>query len=163
MPFYFRFQRIFQQLLRKYLRYLTLSRYAFNLISEGLPLIYMLFKYISPKIGEILLNIQNQQQEDLVRRQNLFRGIARLILSLARVFQPRISLFEFYNNGIIILINRLLPCFIIILENNSAPRIISRNEIYTFIKPFIIDMLIFYNNFFLSNLRAILSIRDYLR
>ena len=89
--------------------------------------------------------------------------MARLILSLARVPQPRIGSFEFHNNGTITLTNRLLPCSIIILENNSAPRIISRNETYTSTEPFITDILIFYNDFFLSNPRAISSIGDYLR
>jgi hypothetical protein len=56
-----------------------------------------------------------------------------------------------------------LSSFIIILENDNALRIISRNEIYTFIKPFITNMLTFYNDFFFSNPRAILSIKDYLK
>jgi hypothetical protein len=160
MPFYFRFWRMFQRSLRKYLRYPTLSRYAFNPIGEGLPTAYMLFEYIGPETGEILSDTWNQQREDPVRRQNLFRGMARLILSLARVPQPRIGSFEFHNNGTITLTNRPLPCSIIILENDGAPRTISRNETYTSTEPFVTDMLTFHDGFFLSNPRAVSSMGD---
>jgi len=86
----------------------------------------------------------------------------RLILSLARVPQPRIGSFEFHNNSTITLTNRPLSCSTIILENDNASRTILRNETYTSTEPFVTDMLIFYDDFFLSNLRTVLSIGDYL-
>jgi len=120
----------------------------------------MLFEYIGPETGEILSNVWNQQREDLVWRQNLFRGMARLILSLAHIPQPRIGSFEFHNNGTITLTNRPLSCSTIILENDGAPRTIPRNETYTSTESFVTDMLTFHDNFFLSNPRAISSIED---
>lgn len=151
---------MFQRSLRRYLRYPTLSQYAFNPIGEGLPTAYMLFAYIGPETGEMLSDTWNQQREDPVRRQNLFRGMARLILSLARVPQPRIGAFEFHNNGTITLTNRPLSCSIIILENDGAPRTISRNETYTSTEPFVTDMLTFHDDYFLSNPRAVSSMGD---
>jgi hypothetical protein len=160
MPFYIRFWRRLQRSLRKYLRYPTLSQYASNPTGERLTTAYMLFEYIGPETGEVLSDTWNQLREDPVRRQNLFRGMARLILSLARVPQPRIGSFEFHNNGTITLTNRPLSCSTIILENDGAPRTISRNETYTSTEPFVADMLTLHDDFFLSNPRAVSSMGD---
>jgi len=160
MPFYFRVWRMFQRSFRKYLRYPTLSQYASHPTRERLSTAYMLFEYIGPERGEVLSDTWNQQREDPVRRQNLFRGMARLILSLARVPQPRIGSFEFHKNGTITLTNRPLPCSVIILENDGAPRTIPRHETYTSTEPFVADMLTFYDDFFLSNPRAVSSMGD---
>jgi hypothetical protein len=120
----------------------------------------MLYEYIGPETGEVLSDIWNQQREDPVWKQNLFRGMARLILSLARIPQPRIGSFEFQNNGTITLTNRPLPCSVVILENDGASRTISRNETYTSTEPFVSDMLTLHDEFFRSNPRAVSSMGD---
>jgi hypothetical protein len=151
---------MFERSFRKYLRYPHLSQYAFSPTCLHLPTTYMLLEHIGPDIGEELADIWDADREDPVRRQNLFRGMARIMVSLARIPQPRIGSFEFHNNGTITLTNRPLPCSIIILENDGAPRTISRNETYTSTEPFVADMLKFYDDFFLTNPNAVSSMGD---
>jgi len=127
---------------------------------RGIPFCIYAVEYIGPETGEMLSDTWDQLRQDPFRRQNLFRSMARIILSLARVPQPRIGSFKFHNNGIITLTNRPLPCSMIILENDGAPRTISRNETYTCTEPFVADMLTFHDNFFLSNPRAVSSMGD---
>lgn len=160
MPFYLRLWRMFQRSSRNYLRYPTLSQYVLSPTHLRLPTAYMLLEYIGPDKGEMLSDTWDRHRSDLVRRQKLFRGMARLILSLARIPQPRIGSFQFHNNGTITLSNRPLPCSIIILENEGAPRTISRNETYTCVEPFVADILTFHDNFLLSNLNAAHSTED---
>ncbi len=160
MPFYLRLWRIFQRSSRNFLRFPALSQYALSPTHLRLPTAYMLLEYIGPNKGEMLSDTWDKHRRDPVRRQKLFRGMARLILSLARIPQPRIGSFQFHNNGTITLSNRPLPCSIIILENDGAPRTISRNETYTSTEPFVADILTFHDNFFLSNLNAAHSTED---
>lgn len=103
----------------------------------------------------MLSNTWGKQREDLGRRKRLFQGMARLILSLARVPQPRIGSFQFNSNCTITLTNRPLTCSMAILENDGTPRIIQRSETYTSTEPFVSDMLTFHDNRFLSNLNAV--------
>lgn len=120
----------------------------------------MLLERIGPNTGEILSDTWNEYRKEPVRRQNLFRDMARLMLSLARIPQPRKGSFEFHNNGTITLTNRPLSCSVIILENNGAPRTIPRNETYTSTEPFVADMLTFQDDFFLANPNAVSSMGD---
>jgi len=151
---------MFQRFSRNLLRYPALSRYAPSPTYLRLPTAYMLLEYIGHDKGEVLSNTWDRHRRDPVRRQKLFRGMARLILSLARIPQPRIGSFQFHNNGTITLSNRPLPCSIIILENEGAPRTISRNETYTCTEPFVSDILTFHDNFFLGNPNAAHSTED---
>jgi len=52
----------------------------------------MLPENIGSDIGEELLNTWDEHREDPVRRQNLFQGMARVILSLARSSSIRTAL-----------------------------------------------------------------------
>ncbi|KAF4629963.1 hypothetical protein G7Y89_g8178 [Cudoniella acicularis] len=160
MPFYFRFWRKLQRYFGNYLQYPYLSQYAFSPTCLRLPTAYMLLEHIGPDIGEELADIWKEHRKDSMRRQNLFRGMARVMLSLARIPQPRIGSFEFHYNGTITLTNRPLPCSVIILENDGAPRTISRNETYTSTEPFVTDMFKFYNDFFLASPNAVSSMGD---
>jgi len=108
----------------------------------------------------MLSNTWNQHREDPVRRQNLFRGMARIILSLASISQPRIGSFRFHNDGTITLTNRPLSCAMIILENDCAPRMIQENDTYTCTEAFVSDMLNFHENRFLNNQNAVNSKSD---
>ncbi|TVY80836.1 hypothetical protein LSUE1_G004210 [Lachnellula suecica] len=160
MPFYSRFWRRLQRCFRNYFRYPHLSQYAFSPTSLRLPTAYMLLEHIGPDIGEELSDTWNELRKDPVQRQNLFRGMARVMLSLARIPQRRIGSFEFHNNGTITLTNRPLPCSVIVLENDGAPRTISRNETYTSTEPFVADMLKLYDDFFLTSPNAVSSMGD---
>ncbi|KAH9211699.1 hypothetical protein DL95DRAFT_426991 [Leptodontidium sp. 2 PMI_412] len=153
-PFYIRLWRMFQRRLRNLLRCHTLSPYSAHLTSQRLSATYIILEYISPNTGQMLSSTWEKHRKDLFYRQNLFQGMARLILSLANIPQPRIGLFQFHTNGTITLTNRPLPYSIVILENKSALRTIQRNETYTYTKPFVTDMLTLHKNSFLSNPNA---------
>ncbi|KAH8651802.1 hypothetical protein BGZ60DRAFT_497399 [Tricladium varicosporioides] len=160
MPFCVRFWRKLQRYFRNALQYPHLSQYAFSPTCLRLPTAYMLLEHIGSDIGEELSNTWDEHREDPVRRQNLFQGMARVILSLARIPQPRIGSFQFHNNGTITLTNRPLLSSVIILENDGASRTISRNETYTSTEPFVADILTFHDDSFLSNPNAVISMGE---
>ncbi|KAK3685286.1 hypothetical protein B0T22DRAFT_529330 [Podospora appendiculata] len=101
-----------------------------------------------------------ERRGDPVRRQRLFQGMARAILSLARVPQPRIGSFEFRPDGTVTLTSRPWPCCVAILENGGAPRIMPRGETYTCVEPFVADMLAFHDESFLTNKNAVFDASD---
>ena len=121
----------------------------------------MILEYIGPDTGQVLSNnTWEKHRNDPRRRQNLFRGMSRLMLSLANIPQPRIGSFQFNPDGTITLTNRPLPCSVIILENDGALRTIQRNETYTCTEPFVADMLALHENSFLSNPNAVYDAKD---
>jgi hypothetical protein len=77
MPFYVRFWRKLQRYFRNYFRYPTLSQYVSRPTCPRLPTAYMLLERIGPNTGEILSDTWNEYRKEPVRRQNLFRGMAR--------------------------------------------------------------------------------------
>jgi hypothetical protein len=114
----------------------------------------MILEYISPDMGQMLSSTWEKHQNDPSRRQKLFRGMARLMLSLASIRQPRIGSFQFHANGTVTLTNRPLTCSVVILENEGALRTVQRNETYTCTEPFVADLLTLHDNSFLSNPNA---------
>ena len=144
-----------QRHLRNLLRCNTLSPYTAHPTNQQLSAAYIILEYIGLDTGQMLSSTWEKHRNDPFRRQNLFRGMARLMLSLANIPQPRIGSFQFNANGTITLTNRPLPCSIIILENEGAQRTIQRNEIYTCTEPFVADMLTLHKNSFLSNPNAV--------
>ena len=146
--------------LRNLLRCHTLSPYTAHPTNQQLSAAYMILEYIGPDTGQMLSSTWKKHRNDPFRRQNLFRGMARLMLSLANIPQPRIGSFQFNAEGTITLTNRPLPCSIIILENEGAQRTIQRNETYTCTEPFVADMLTLHENSFLSNPNAVYGAED---
>jgi hypothetical protein len=116
---------------------------------------YIILDYIKPKVGTMLSNSWSQHMGDPVRRENLFHGLARIMLSLARIPFPRIGSFQFHDDGTLTLTNRPLSCSLIILENNGAKRIIERDQTYTTIEPYISDLLTCHDNRFLTQPNAV--------
>jgi len=111
---------------------LSRPQYFSHIISHPtiyeLPTAYMLLKHVSSDGSQMLSNTFQKQIGDPIRRRRLFKGIARLMLLLAYIPQPRIGLFRFYNNGTITLTNRPLSCTIMILENDGTPTTIQPND-----------------------------------
>jgi hypothetical protein len=151
---------MFQRHLRNLLRCHTLSLYTLHPTSQRLSTAYMILEYIGPNTGQMLSSSWEKHRNDPFRRQNLFRGMARFMLSLANIPQPRIGSFQFHTDGSISLTNRPLPCSVIILENDGALRTIQKNETYTCTEPFVADMLTLHENSFLSNPNAAYDAED---
>ena len=82
------------------------------------------------------------------------------MLSLANIPQSQIGLFQFYTNKIILLTNRPLSYFVIILENDNILKTIQKNKIYIYTELFVIDMLRLYKNSFFNNLTAVYNTKD---
>lgn len=73
--------------------------------------------------------------------ENLFHGISRIMLSLARATQPNIGSLRFNDSGSITVETRPLLCANTILESEGAPRVLDRT--YETTGSFIDDLLRF--------------------
>ncbi len=136
------FARVIRQLrrcLHRVLRLPLLSHYVRNPPSHPVPSPYLLLEYIGPETGRMLSQTFATHRGDKARRQRLFKGIAQIMLSLARVPQTRIGSFQFHNDGTVTLTNRPLSCSMMILENEGAPQTIPRGETYSCTDAFVSD------------------------
>ncbi|KAH8723918.1 hypothetical protein GQ44DRAFT_740665 [Phaeosphaeriaceae sp. PMI808] len=142
-PFYVRFANIVRRRLLTFLRYPLVSQYTCNPAVHSLHTGYMILEFIGPSKGKMLSD-----------SKNLYRDMARLILSLARVPQLRIGSFRYHDDGTVSLSNRPLSCSAIILENDGALRTMQRSDTYTCTDAFVSDMLTFHDHRFLSQPNA---------
>ncbi|KAM7212978.1 hypothetical protein V8F06_011632 [Rhypophila decipiens] len=152
-PFYVRIARILQRCLRRCLGYSTvLSRYVLNLPTSGyqLPTAHMLLEHIGPGIGEMLSNTWDAERNNPVKRHTLLRGLAMLLVSLARVPQPRIGSFRFNDDCTVSLSNRPLTCSVMLWENSNMPRTIERDCTYSCANPYVSDLITSQDSMFLS-------------
>lgn len=115
----------------------------------------MILEYLGPETGQMLSDTFQMQREDEARRQRLFRGLSRIMISLARVPLARIGSFQFNDNGTVTLTNRPLSCSMIILENDGATRTMPRNDTINCTDAFVSDMLTFHDHRFLSQPNAV--------
>lgn len=122
---------------------------------HNIPAAYMLLEHIGPSTGQMLSKTWNEHRQDPRLRQTLFRGIAHLIISLARLPQQRIGAFHFNNDCTVTLSNRPLTCTMMILENNGAPRTVERDTTYTYTEPFVSDLIELHDRSFLSDPNAV--------
>ena len=143
-------------------KYPILSQYSPNTIhhSLSLPSAYMLLEYIDPESGQMLSGTWNKHRHDPARRQRLFRGMSKIMLSLARLPQLQIGSFQFSHDGTISLRNRPLSCSVMILENDGAPRTMQTNDTYNSTDAFVSEMITFHDHRFLSQPNAIYSEDD---
>ncbi|PKS08632.1 hypothetical protein jhhlp_005019 [Lomentospora prolificans] len=132
-----------------------LSRYISHPTMHRLSTPYMLLEDVSSDTSEMLSNTWDEHRTDPARRKRLFRGIAQLMLSLARVPQPRIGSFRFHDDGSVTLTNRPLICSTMILENDGTPRTIQRNNTYLSTDAFVADLFNFHDKRFLSHPNAV--------
>lgn len=105
-------------------------------------------------------------------RETLFRGIANVILSLAKMPQPRIGSFCFNDDCTITLTNRPLLTADVILESDGNPRSMEPGGTYTCTEPFVSDLISLHDNRLLhdrsaaddeSDCRAQMAVRAMLR
>lgn len=146
MSSFTRATRYIRRLLRRMLRRQTLlSRYVGHPGTRHLSAAYMLLEDVGSDRSQMLSNTWDEHREDGSRRRNLFRGIARVMLSLARVPQRRIGSFHFNDDGTITLANRPLMSSIAILENDGTPRALQKGRTYAATDSFVSDVLGFYD------------------
>ena len=94
-------------------------------------------------------------REDEAHRLRLYRGMSRIMISLARIPQARIGSFRFNENGTVTLNNRPLTCSMVISENDGATRTVQKHDTFTCTDAFVSDMLTFHDQRFLSQPHAV--------
>ncbi|KPA38311.1 aminoglycoside phosphotransferase, partial [Fusarium langsethiae] len=149
-PLYLRLFHKFQRRLNHLLHRDMPSCYNLHPSRHYLPTAYMLLEHIGPDVGEMLSNTWPRHFNDLDRRERLFRGVARVMLSLARVPQPRIGSFQFHDDCYVRLTNRPLICSMMIFENGGALRAVERTETYSCTESFASGMISYQDNHFIS-------------
>lgn len=116
----------------------------------------MLLEYIGPEIGQMLSATWETHKGEPMRNKRLFRGIARLMLSLARTPQSRIGSWRFNSDdGTISLTNRPLMCSTMIFENSGTPRTIQEDQTFCCTDSFVSDTLTLHDEYFRHNPHAV--------
>lgn len=152
-------QRVYHRLWRCIYRSLglpLLSNYTRNISAPAIGTAYSILEYMGPEVGQMLSLTWAQHGNDVARRGRLYHGIARIMLSLARIPQPRIGAYRFdTSNGTITLTNRPLMCSAIIMENSATPRTIQPRKTYQCVESFTSDMLTLHDNYLLHQPHAV--------
>lgn len=138
-----------------------LSRYTYHPnAAYKLPSAYLLLEDVNTPDNQVLRKTWAVQREEPGRQQNLFRGLARIMLSLARVPLPRIGAFSFRDDGTIALVNRPLDCSMAIFENENTPRAIPCSQTYSGTEAYVADLFRLHTQRFLSHPNAVFNERD---
>ncbi|OAA60582.1 hypothetical protein SPI_05706 [Niveomyces insectorum RCEF 264] len=155
-PLYTRLCHAFRKWIRRVLGLPLLSSYTRNASAPAVGAAYLLLEHIGPETGQMLSNTWAKHRNDAQRRERLFRGMARIILSLSRLPQPRIGSFCFNPmDSTLTLTNRPLTCAMVLLENSGTPRAIQPAQVYQTADTFAADMLTLYDNHLLHNPHAV--------
>ncbi|WXC50847.1 hypothetical protein QX201_010548 [Fusarium graminearum] len=143
------------------LRYPVLSDYVRDKAAPAVGTAYMLLEYIGPETGEMLSLTWFDHWSDTARRKNLFAGMSRIMLSLARVPQQKIGSFRFNTlDCTIALSNRPLMCSLAIFEQQGTPRTIRQDQVYQNTDSFVSDMLTLHDNHLIHNPHAVRDEED---
>lgn len=96
--------------------------------------------------GEMLSDTFSAFKNDQGRRQNLFRDLSRILLSLGKMPQSRIGSFTIDHQGFISLSNRPLTLRLHWLENEGIPTDIGRQTTYSTVESYVLDLLSYHDN-----------------
>ncbi|RSL67600.1 hypothetical protein CEP51_012642 [Fusarium floridanum] len=155
-PTYLRIYHTIWQWIYRAFRYPLLSSYSRNPTTRSLGISYMLLEYIGPETGKMLSLTWEQHLNDVDRRTRLFRGMTRIMLSLARLPHSRIGSFKFNtHDGSVSLSNRPLTSTMMIFENSGTPRTIEPFQLYQSTDRFAADMLTLHDCHLLHNPHAV--------
>ena len=120
----------------------------------------MVIDYIETADAEMLSSTWETKRQDEHARTNLFHGLSRIMLALAKIPLQRIGSFTMDNQGVISLTNRPLRLQLHQLENEGIPTDISRGTTYTSVEPFLLDILACHNSRLRHQLNAVNSEAD---
>ncbi|KAF5227862.1 hypothetical protein FAUST_11482 [Fusarium austroamericanum] len=160
-PIYTRLWRKAWKWIYRSLGYPVLSDYIRDKAAPVVGSAYMLMEHIGPEIGKMLASTWFDHLSDTARRKNLFTGIARTMLSLARIPQQHIGAFRFNTlDCTIALSNRPLTCTVAVFEQQGAPRTIPEDRVYQNTDSFASDMLTLHDNYLLHDPHAVRNKAD---
>jgi hypothetical protein len=106
---------------------------------------YTLVDWIENENEQMLSNVFNQPHTE-AQTQNLYRNMARIFISLAKIPQPRIGSWTINNEGQLTLSNRPLFCHLQRLEDWDIPSGIARDTTYTSADSLHLDLLTGHDN-----------------
>jgi hypothetical protein len=158
--FFSRILRRFWRSVYRFFQWPLLSSYVPSLPRLHVPSAYLLLEYLGPEVGRTLTETFNIDQGNEDQRSRLFTGISRILLSLARVPQPRIGSFRFNQDGTVELANRPLSCSMMMLENDDASRTIQKDETFSCTDVYASEIISFHDNRFLSQPNAVYNEQD---
>ncbi|KAL2257700.1 hypothetical protein VTK26DRAFT_9280 [Humicola hyalothermophila] len=155
-PWYIRLWHSLRRRMYRLLGHALLSSYTRDPYTPAVSTAYMLLEHIGPETGQMLSATWEQHRHDTRRQTRLFHGIARIMLSLARLPQPHIGSFRFNSSdGTVTLTNRPLISTITIFENSGTPRTIQPFQLYQSPDAFASDMLTLHDNYLLHYRHAV--------
>ncbi|PYH74510.1 uncharacterized protein BO88DRAFT_439965 [Aspergillus vadensis CBS 113365] len=102
---------------------------------------YLLMEYVGNTDTVMLSESWDKSRHDHKRRSNLFRGLSRIIISLAQSPFNRIGSLTMNNQGNIKLTNRPLTLRLHQLENESIPTNVDRDLTYSTSDSYYMDLL----------------------
>ncbi|KAF2150709.1 hypothetical protein K461DRAFT_314663 [Myriangium duriaei CBS 260.36] len=100
---------------------------------------YLIIEHVDQ--GKMLSESWKEHRSDPDKRENLFRGLSRIMLSLAKCPLPRIGSWTMDDQGLITLTNRPLAKNYHMRENARIPTNIPRALTYTSTLPYYMDLL----------------------
>ncbi|KAL2760844.1 hypothetical protein ACRALDRAFT_2131068 [Sodiomyces alcalophilus JCM 7366] len=111
---------------------------------QGLPdLGYLIIEHVD---GRMLSETWKDHRFDPKRRATLFRGLSRVMLSLAKRPLPRIGSWTLDEQGALVLANRPLTLLLHQQENLHIPTEIPRTLTYTSAEPYYLDLIACHDN-----------------
>ncbi|TAQ88602.1 hypothetical protein B7494_g3062 [Chlorociboria aeruginascens] len=144
VPFLTRSKWYIKRMLLSWLRFSAPCRYVCRRYPDTLKTGYIIISYITN--GSMLSSSWKTLCHDKTRRSNLFRGLARITLSLNKSPLPRIGSLTLNHQGVITLANRPLTLQLQTLENENIPSAISRSSTYSTVDLYLLDLLMCHNN-----------------
>ncbi|KAE8152358.1 hypothetical protein BDV25DRAFT_69954 [Aspergillus avenaceus] len=123
---------------------------------------YILVEYIEGTTGEMLSSTWKKRHNDTQLRTNLFRDLARILLSVSQLSLPKIGSLVIDHSGFLQLINRPLSLEIQDLENERIPTHIARDYTYSTVGSYITDILGVHDSRLINQPNAINDSGDYL-
>ncbi|OAA63599.1 hypothetical protein SPI_03762 [Niveomyces insectorum RCEF 264] len=123
---------------------------------------YMVLEHFGPSFGKQLpLVVRNHKLSlEPVKMRNLFRGVARIILAVARIPLAKVGAFRFRDDGTIALENRPITSDVFRFENEGAPRTVDADKTYTNVDQYVADLAAFHDQRFLHTPNAAFNAAD---
>lgn len=120
---------------------------------------YLLIDWIETENSQMLSNTFSSPHSE-TQTQNLYRCMAKIMISLAKIPQPRIGSWTIDNDGHISLSNRPMFCHLNQLENWAIPAGIPRNMTYKSADSLYLDLLTGHDNRLRHQGNAVFSSKD---
>lgn len=110
--------------------------------------------------GKVLSETWPSSRQDQRRRQNLFRDLSRIMLSLGKMPHAQIGSFTMDHRGFISLSNRPLTVSLHQLENMGIPSGIDRQTTYSTTESYVLDLISYHSNRLIHQPNSINDVTD---